>query len=86
MLVGDINITDLFDAIGAALALPPVATPDEEAARASLLGRRIAAVCAAVDHVRTTGDPVEAIGILDAAVEEHPADYALRPPRPRSAP
>ncbi|MDT0331342.1 hypothetical protein [Nocardiopsis lambiniae] len=79
MLVGDISITDLFDAIGDALTLPPAATPDGEATRSALLGHRIAAVCAAVEHVRTTGDPVEALDLLDAAVEAHPVAYTCRP-------
>lgn len=86
MLVGDISVTDLFDAIGDALSLPPAATPDDEAARATLLGQRIAAVCAAVDHVRATGDPVEAIDLLDAAAEAHPVTYTPRPLYPRSTP
>jgi hypothetical protein len=79
MLAGDIHITDLFDALGDALALPPAATPADDTARAALLGHRIAAVRAAIAHVRTTGDPVEAIDIVDVAVEAHPVTYAHLP-------
>ncbi|MFL1376631.1 hypothetical protein [Nocardiopsis protaetiae] len=79
MLVGDISIADLFEAIGDILALPPAATPDDAADRSTLLGHRIAAVCAAVEHVRATGDPVEALALLDAAVETHPVTYTCRP-------
>ncbi|WP_306365918.1 hypothetical protein [Nocardiopsis sp. CC223A] len=86
MLAGDIHITDLFDAIGDALALPPAATEADQAIRRTVLDHRIAAVCAAVDHIRTTGDPAEAIGLLDTAVETHPVTYTPRPPHPRSAP
>lgn len=86
MLAGDISITDLFGAIGDALTLPPAATEADQAVRHSVLGHRITAVCAAVDHVRTTGDPVEAIDLVDLAVEAHPVTYAHLPlPRPGGA-
>ncbi|MFL1427906.1 MULTISPECIES: hypothetical protein [unclassified Nocardiopsis] len=84
MLVGDISIADLFEAIGDTLALPPAATPDDEITRSTLLGHRIAAICAAVEHVRTTGDPTTALDLLDTAMEAHPAtSYTHRPPSPR---
>ncbi|CAL9550484.1 hypothetical protein SUDANB121_04445 [Nocardiopsis dassonvillei] len=82
MLVGDIRVADLFEAIGDALALPPGATPAEEADRQAVLGHRIAGVRAAIDHLRATGDTIEAIDLLDRAVEAHPAAYTPTPPLP----
>ncbi|MEU0493321.1 hypothetical protein ABZ249_29190 [Nocardiopsis sp. NPDC006139] len=81
MSVGDIRIADLFEAIGDALTLPPGTAPADETARQALLGHRIAAVCAAVDHVQATGDPIQALALLDTQVEAHPIAYTPQPQR-----
>ncbi|MDE3721220.1 MULTISPECIES: hypothetical protein [Nocardiopsis] len=79
MSTGDVRIADLFEAIGDALTLPPGASPDDEVWRHTLLGHRARAVCAALDHVKATGDPIEAIDLLDLGVEAHPITYTPLP-------
>ncbi|GAB2508602.1 hypothetical protein [Nocardiopsis aegyptia] len=71
----DIRTEMLLDAISDALSLPPAATGNGAELRARLERRRTVAVCAAIDHARSTGDLAEAIEELDRALHDLPLCY-----------
>ncbi|WP_304452017.1 hypothetical protein [Nocardiopsis sp. YSL2] len=75
----DIRTEMLLDALSDALALPPAATGNGAELRARLERRRTAAVRAAVDHARSSGDLTEAVERLDHALHDLPLCYRPAP-------